>query len=92
MQLLEHQLKTNQPNKQTSERESKLEKALIQQYLRKDCLELTGIPVPPCDRSKQLVMELCPLTGVNISEYNISKAHRLPERLPETRKVEWRSL
>ena len=43
MQLLEHQLKTNQPNKQTSERESKLEKALMQQYLRKDCLERTGI-------------------------------------------------
>ena len=31
---------------------------VMQQYLRRDCIEITGIPVLPLDNPKQLVLEL----------------------------------
>ena len=51
----------------------------MQQYLRRDCIEITGIPVLPLDNPKQLVLELGSLIGVSISEDQISTAHRLPD-------------
>ncbi|XP_068689772.1 uncharacterized protein [Montipora foliosa] len=47
--------------------------------LRRDCIEITGIPVLPLDNPKQLVLELGSLIGVSISEDQISTAHRLPD-------------
>ena len=51
----------------------------MQQYLRRDCLEITGIPVLPLDNPKQLVQELGSLIDVDINEDQISTAHRLPD-------------
>ena len=52
---------------------------VMQQYLRRDCIEITDIPVLPLDNPKQLVLELGSLIGVGISEDQISTAHRLPD-------------
>ena len=57
---------------------------VMQQYLRRDCIEITGILILPLDNPKQLVLELGSLIGVSISEDQISTAHRLPD----TKKVQ----
>jgi len=37
-----------------------------QQYLRRDCLEITGVPNTPHDNPKQIVKEIGSLIGVEI--------------------------
>ena len=54
-----------------------------QQYLRRDCLEVTGVPIMPQDNPKQIVKEIGSLVGVVIDDSDIATAHRLPD----TRKV-----
>ena len=51
----------------------------MQQYLRRDCIEITGIPTLPLDNPKQLVLELGSLIDVNIIGGQISTARRLPD-------------
>lgn len=50
----------------------------MQQYLRRDCLEITGIPVVPLDDPSNLVAEVCSVLNVNLEANDISIAHRLP--------------
>lgn len=50
----------------------------IQQYQRRDCLEVTGIPMVPMEDTKSLVVELATAIGVEVYEEDISTAHRLP--------------
>lgn len=50
----------------------------IQQYQRRDCLEITGIPMLPMENTKAMVMELASAIGVEVDEKDISTAHRLP--------------
>ena len=45
---------------------------------RRDCLEITGIPVVPYDSPALLVKEMSEIMGVNLNENDISIAHRLP--------------
>lgn len=52
---------------------------VMQQYLRRDCIENTGIPTLPLDNLKQLVVELGSLIDVIIGGGQISTAHRLPD-------------
>ena len=49
----------------------------MQQYLRRDCLEITGIPVVPLDDPCNLVAEVCEILNVGLDENDISVAHRL---------------
>ena len=58
----------------------------LQQYSRRDCLEITGIPIPPIDNPKKLVQELASTVGVTVQDDQISTAHRLPS----TKKVKHR--
>ena len=51
----------------------------VQQYLRRDCLEIVGIPRVPDDNPKQLVQEVGCLIDVDIGVNDISTAHRLPD-------------
>ena len=51
----------------------------MQQYLRRDCLEITGIPTVPDENTTGLVIELASAIGVNLDDKDISIAHRLPE-------------
>ena len=50
----------------------------LQQYTRRDCLEINGIPSLPDDDPEQLVMELTEVIGVQLIPDHISIAHRLP--------------
>ncbi|CAB4018385.1 Hypothetical predicted protein [Paramuricea clavata] len=43
----------------------------IQQYQRRDCLEITGIPTLPNDEPKNIVMELGATLGVLLNENDI---------------------
>ena len=52
---------------------------VMQQYLRRDCIENTGIPTLPLDNPKQLVIELGSLIDVIIGGDQISTTHRLPD-------------
>ena len=51
----------------------------LEQYARRDCLEITGIPVVPNDSPALLVKEMSEIMGVNLNENDISIAHRLPQ-------------
>ncbi|PFX34174.1 hypothetical protein AWC38_SpisGene1029 [Stylophora pistillata] len=50
----------------------------LEQYARRDCLEITGIPIVPNDNPALLVKEMSEIMGVNLSPNDISIAHRLP--------------
>ena len=50
----------------------------VQQYQRRDCIEITGVPVLPTDNPKQIVVEVGELMGIDVTEDHISTAHRLP--------------
>ena len=51
---------------------------VTQQYLRRDCLEITGIPVILLDNPTRLVVELSSALDIDLNEQEISTAHRLP--------------
>lgn len=55
----------------------------IQQYLRRDCIEITGIPMPPKDDPTLIAAQVGEMLGIQVSEHHISTAHRLSP----TRKV-----
>jgi hypothetical protein len=55
----------------------------IEQYLRRDCIEITGIPTVSQDNPKQIAVELGEMLGIEVTEHHISIAHRLPP----TRKI-----
>ncbi len=44
----------------------------IQQYLRRDCVEIIGIPVTSQDNPKSMAMEVGNLMGVRVEENDIS--------------------
>ena len=50
----------------------------LQQYSRRECLEIRGIPVTEGEDTDMLVMKVGELMGVEIKEDNISVSHRLP--------------
>ena len=53
----------------------------MQQYLRRDCIKITGIAILPLDNSKQLLLELGLLISVSISDDQISTAHSFTNRV-----------
>ena len=55
----------------------------LQQYIRRDCVEIIDVPTPQVDDPKQIAVEIGHLMGVEIEKQHISTAHRLPP----TRKV-----
>ena len=50
----------------------------LEQYVQRDCFKITRIPVVPNDSPGLLVKEMSEIMGVNLSENDISIAHRLP--------------
>ena len=51
----------------------------VQQYSRRDCLEITGIPILPKENPKQLIKEIGTLIDVNVEDAHLAAAHRLPD-------------
>ena len=50
----------------------------LEQYGRRDCLEITGIPILLDDNQVLLVQEMSAIMGVDLDKKDISIAHRLP--------------
>ena len=50
-----------------------------QQYLRRDYLEINGIPISSYENPNQLVKEVGSLAGVEIDDRHIAAAHKLPD-------------
>lgn len=50
------------------------------QYLRRDCLEIHGIPETPYESTDQIVKDIGKLIDVSIGDGDISISHRLPSR------------
>ncbi|XP_074610148.1 uncharacterized protein LOC141864321 [Acropora palmata] len=50
-----------------------------QQYLRRDCLEINGVPISSYENPNQLVKEVGLLAGVQIDDRHIAAAHKLPD-------------
>ena len=48
----------------------------IQQYQRRDCLEVTGIPKLPTENTKEIMMELASAIEINLDEEDISTTLR----------------
>ena len=57
----------------------------MQQYQRRDCLEITGIPVVLLDDPYSLVGEVCNVLNVDLDEGDISIAHRLVRTTKSTK-------
>ena len=52
----------------------------LEQYIRRDCLEITGIPIVPNDNPVLLVPDMSEVMGVqlHVDLNDISIAHHLP--------------
>lgn len=50
----------------------------MDQYLRRDCLELAGIPVIPNEDTNAIVCAVAKNMGVELDDCDISTSHRLP--------------
>ena len=62
--------------------EDKYEEGLnnLEQYSRRECVEISGIPERQDEDTNDLVMKVGSLIGLDISESDISVSHRLPRR------------
>ena len=51
----------------------------IEQYSRRDCIEIAGVPEVEDENTNELVLKIGNLIGVNINESDISISHWLPK-------------
>ena len=51
----------------------------IQQYQRRDCCEITGLPVLPGENTNELVKKVGSLMDLELTDEDISVSHRLPK-------------
>ena len=56
----------------------------LEQYTRRDCLEIRGIPLPSTatdlDQTDEIVLQIAEKTGVPTQKSDISISHRIPSR------------
>ena len=55
----------------------------LEQYARRDCLEITVIPIVPNDNPALLIQETSKIMGVNLEASDLSIAHHLPSSKKE---------
>ena len=80
--LQQETLRLSDENKKLSNLANGLSKELndIQQYLRRDCCEITGIPPVQNESTDEIVIKIALLMGLNLNVKEISVSHRLPTR------------
>ena len=80
--LHQETLRLSDENKKLSNLANGLSKELndIQQYLRRDCCEITGIPPVQDESTDEIVIKIALLMGLNLDVKEISVSHRLPTR------------
>ena len=67
----------------TIKNELKVEREALnnhEQYIRRECLEFSGIPEKKEEDTNQIVTDICEAIGIDISEEEISVSHRLPSK------------
>ena len=52
----------------------------MDQYLRRDCVEIRGLPIDSKQNSNNLVLKIAEKIGIDIKESDISASHILPRR------------
>ena len=52
----------------------------MDQYLRRDCVEIRGLPIDSKQNSNNLVLKIAEKIGIDIKESDISVSHILPRR------------
>ena len=50
----------------------------MEQYSRRDCVEISGLPEEPGENTNTLTIKVASLMGLNLEEKDISISHRLP--------------
>jgi hypothetical protein len=50
----------------------------LQQHIRRDCIEVTGVPLTPDVNAKQIIVEIGQLMGMELTEHHVSITHPLP--------------
>lgn len=52
----------------------------LEQYSRRDCLEIRGVPLPDLESTNAIVVKMAECIDVQLDENDISTSHRLPMR------------
>ena len=52
----------------------------LEQYSRRDCFEIRGVPVPDLESTDAAIVKMAECTAVELDENDISTSHRLPMR------------
>ena len=80
--LQQETFRLSEENKKLSNLVNGLSKELndIQQYQRRDCCEITGIPPVQDESTDEIVIKIALLMGLNLDVKEISVSHRLPTR------------
>lgn len=52
----------------------------LEQYIRRECLEISGIPQLPHEDTNEIVINVGKLIGMNVGKADISVSHRLPKK------------
>jgi len=52
----------------------------LEQYSHRQCIEISGIPEAEDKNTKEIAIKVGSLTGVDITESNLSLSHRLPKQ------------
>ena len=60
----------------------------LEQYSRRECLEIRGIPVQPGEKTNEIVRKVGEVIGVVIESNDISISHRLPANRNNSRNTE----
>ncbi|CAB4007829.1 Hypothetical predicted protein [Paramuricea clavata] len=83
-------MKVNQENKFLKDEVFRLSNSLnsvkedidnFEQYSRRVCIEVSGVPVTTDEDTSDLVVELGSIIGLNIKREDISVSHRLPVKM-----------
>ena len=52
----------------------------LEQYIRRECLEISGIPLDKHEDTSSIVIKVRSLMGINVEKSDISVSHRLPSK------------
>jgi hypothetical protein len=60
----------------------------LEQYSRRECLEIRGVPVLPGEKTNEIVRKVGEVIGVVIESNDIAISHRLPANRNNSRNTE----
>ena len=73
------QLKTDNLNLSNNIKMNRATINNLEQYTRRECIEISGIPVQPEENTDEIVIDLGSQMGISLNHCDISVSHRLPK-------------